>query len=57
MAYIRLRLSRILRMTRVKQQSSNRELQWDIMIGTRSMGLASLGKKYFPSDRLRYAAA
>ena len=57
MAHIRLRVSRILRMTRVKQQSSNRELQWDIMIGTRSMGLASLGKKYCPSDSLRYAAA
>ncbi len=57
MAQIRLRVSRILRMARVKQQSSNRELQWDTMIRTRSMGLASVGKKYCPSNSLRYAAA
>ena len=44
MAYIRLRVSRILRMTRVEQQSSDRELQWDIMIATSLMGLASVAK-------------
>jgi hypothetical protein len=44
MAYIRLQVFSSLRMTIVKRQSSDRELQWGFLIGTRLMGLASVGK-------------